>query len=439
MINDTNIQKARISIKVLTLIPVFFLGIVALVSNISSIINIRSVNGTATTIADEYMESIAELGDIQREAQNIHKKALSHIIATDFNTMLELVADVRQEQVVLDEYLNQYEKYVDKDNQETFNQLLSDYENMKLSIALLFGYSALGNKDGAFAMANGDLANYADSIQNAINILVSDAKEDAAGAINVNTANIRTEVEAIAQKSNSINEYSKEMKVHADEMESAARTNMEETGSKVNEILDVLHEAIEDSKSVDQVNNLTNDILNISSQTNLLALNASIEAARAGEAGRGFAVVADEIRQLADSSRQTANKIQEINSVVTNAVHNLSNNANNLVEFMKGFILPEFDNFVKSGVQYRENATYIEDVMGDFRSKTDDLRRAMDEIAASISAISEAIDEGAKGINGTAESTQVLVGDMSTISERMEENLKIAKALETGTAIFEKF
>ena len=121
MINDTNIQKARISIKVLTLIPVFFLGIVALVSNISSIINIRSVNGTATTIADEYMESIAELGDIQREAQNIHKKALSHIIATDFNTMLELVADVRQEQVVLDEYLNQYEKYVDKDNQETFN------------------------------------------------------------------------------------------------------------------------------------------------------------------------------------------------------------------------------------------------------------------------------------------------------------------------------
>lgn len=582
MINDTNIQKARISIKVLTLIPVFFLGIVALVSNISSIINIRSVNGTATTIADEYMESIAKLGDIQREAQNIHKKALSHIIATDFNTMLELVADVRQEQVVLDEYLNQYEKYVDKDNQETFNQLLSDYENMKLSIALLFGYSALGNKDGAFAMANGDLANYADSIQNAINILVSDAKEDAAGAreelivtynsarvgnivgivinivvffvafdivlrkvvrpitrakkeissiiksldagqgdltkrigvksndeiadlckginkfmdklqdilrmiienarqmedvvssvqesvnnsndsasdlsavtqelaatmtevrtsagaINVNTANIRTEVEAIAQKSNSINEYSKEMKVHADEMESAARTNMEETGSKVNEILDVLHEAIEDSKSVDQVNNLTNDILNISSQTNLLALNASIEAARAGEAGRGFAVVADEIRQLADSSRQTANKIQEINSVVTNAVHNLSNNANNLVEFMKGFILPEFDNFVKSGVQYRENATYIEDVMGDFTSKTDDLRRAMDEIAASISAISEAIDEGAKGINGTAESTQVLVGDMSTISERMEENLKIAKALETGTAIFEKF
>lgn len=582
MAKNTNTQKMRISIKLLTLIPVFVLGIVSLISNISSIGNISSVNKTATTIADEYMESIVKLGDIQRETQNLHKKALSHIIATDLNTLIQLVDEVRQEQVILDGYLNTYRAYVDADKQATYDQLLSDYENMKSSIAVLFGYSALGNKDQAFAMANGDLATYANAMQSEIDAMIADAKADAqvartdltktynsarlgnilgivinvvvfllafyvvlrrvvnpithakkeigqiiasldagkgdltkrisiksddeiadlgkgintfmdklqdilrmiientrqmenvvtgvqesvrnsndsasdlsavteelaatmtevgvsAGAINVNTEDIRAEVEAIAAKSNSINEYSKEMKAHADAMERAARTNMEETGSKVNEILDVLHEAIEDSKSVDQVNNLTNDILSISSQTNLLALNASIEAARAGEAGRGFAVVAEEIRQLADSSRETANRIQEINSVVTNAVHNLSGNANNLVEYMKDSILPEFDNFVQSGVQYRENATYIEEVMSEFTSKTDDLRRAMDEIAASINAISGAIDEGARGVNGAAESTQVLVGDMETISDRMEENQKIAEALETGTAIFENF
>lgn len=578
----TQSQKMRISIKLLTLIPVFVLGIVALISNISSINNIRSVNKTATTIADEYMVSITKLGDIQKKTQNIHKTALSHIIATDLNTMIQLVEDVRTEQKVLDNYLADYRQFVNEDEQQTYNQLLSDYESMKNAISTLFGYSAVSNKDGAFALANGELADYANAMQSEIDTMIANATSNSvtareelsktyktasmgnilaivvnivvfllalyivlrrvispityakkeiseiiasldagkgdltkritirsddeiadlgkgintfmdklqdilrmiientrqmedvvsgvqesvynsnnsasdlsavteelaatmtevgtsAGTININTKDIRAEVNEIAIKSNSISEYSKEMKAHADSMEQAAKTNMEETGSKVNDILVILNEAIEDSKSVDQVNSLTNDILSISSQTNLLALNASIEAARAGEAGRGFAVVADEIRQLADSSRETANRIQEINSIVTMAVHNLASNANNLVEYMKESILPEFDNFVQSGAQYRKNATYIENVMSEFTAKTDDLRNAMDKIAYSINAITGAIDEGARGVNGAAESTQILVGDMETISDRMEENQKIAEALEKGTAIFENF
>ena len=565
----TQSQKMRISIKLLTLIPVFVLGIVALISNISSINNIRSVNKTATTIADEYMVSITKLGDIQKKTQNIHKTALSHIIATDLNTMIQLVEDVRTEQKVLDNYLADYRQFVNEDEQQTYNQLLSDYESMKNAISTLFGYSAVSNKDGAFALANGELADYANAMQSEIDTMIANATSNSvtareelsktyktasmgnilaivvnivvfllalyivlrrvispityakkeiseiiasldagkgdltkritirsddeiadlgkgintfmdklqdilrmiientrqmedvvsgvqesvynsnnsasdlsavteelaatmtevgtsAGTININTEDIRAEVNEIAIKSNSISEYSKEMKAHADSMEQAAKTNMEETGSKVNDILVILNEAIEDSKSVDQVNSLTNDILSISSQTNLLALNASIEAARAGEAGRGFAVVADEIRQLADSSRETANRIQEINSIVTMAVHNLASNANNLVEYMKESILPEFDNFVQSGAQYRKNATYIENVMSEFTAKTDDLRNAMDKIAYSINAITGAIDEGARGVNGAAESTQILVGDMETISDRMEENQKIA-------------
>lgn len=578
----TQSQKMRINIKLLTLIPVFVLGIVALISNISSINNIRSVNKTATTIADEYMVSITKLGDIQKKTQNIHKTALSHIIATDLNTMIQLVEDVRTEQKVLDNYLADYRQFVNEDEQQTYNQLLSDYESMKNAISTLFGYSAVSNKDGAFALANGELADYANAMQSEIDTMIVNATSNSvtareelsktyktasmgnilaivvnivvfllalyivlrrvispityakkeiseiiasldagkgdltkritirsddeiadlgkgintfmdklqdilrmiientrqmedvvsgvqesvynsnnsasdlsavteelaatmtevgasAGTININTEDIRAEVNEIAIKSNSISEYSKEMKAHADSMEQAAKTNMEETGSKVNDILVILNEAIEDSKSVDQVNSLTNDILSISSQTNLLALNASIEAARAGEAGRGFAVVADEIRQLADSSRETANRIQEINSIVTMAVHNLASNANNLVEYMKESILPEFDNFVQSGAQYRKNATYIENVMSEFTAKTDDLRNAMDKIAYSINAITGAIDEGARGVNGAAESTQILVGDMETISDRMEENQKIAEALEKGTAIFENF
>lgn len=259
------------------------------------------------------------------------------------------------------------------------------------------------------------------------------------GVINRNVDSVRGDVEEIADKSCSMNEYSKGMKQNADKMENDAKSTMQETSTKVQEILSVLNRAIEDSKSVDQVNSLTNEILSISSQTNLLALNASIEAARAGEAGKGFAVVAEEIRQLADSSRDTANRIQEINVVVTQAVHNLAGNANNLVGYLNESILPEFENFVESGAQYRENATYIEGVMDEFTEKTDALKKAMDEIATSINTITNAIDEGAEGVNGAAESTQGLVVDMEKISNRMNVNEKIAGVLQEETAIFTKF
>ena len=259
-----------------------------------------------------------------------------------------------------------------------------------------------------------------------------------ASSINDNTESVAAEVNDIADKTSEINQYTKEMKNHALSMETAAKTNMESTGEKVNKILTVLEQAIEDSNSVNQVNTLTDDILNIASQTNLLALNASIEAARAGEAGKGFAVVATEISQLAAASQEAANNIQRINGVVTNAVHNLADNANDLVNYMNESILPEFAGFVDSGSEYRDKASHIEKVMGEFEEKTESLKQSMDEIAVSISTISHAIEEGVNGVVSAADSTQVLVTDMDNISRRMDENYEIADGLRKETAIFIK-
>ena len=136
---------------------------------------------------------------------------------------------------------------------------------------------------------------------------------------------------------------------------------------------------------------------------------------------------------------RTARRPRDINQVVTDAVHNLIKNANHLVSFLNESILPELGNFVQSGVQYRENASYIENVMNEFTDKTDRLKLTMDEIASSINSITQAIDEGAHGVTGAAQSTQVLVRDMESISDQMQENQRIADTLETGTSIFEIF
>lgn len=240
----------------------------------------------------------------------------------------------------------------------------------------------------------------------------------------------------IAARTEEIAQFSIEMKAHAEGIENSARNNMLTTREKVTTMVDELRDDIASSESVNQVDSLTKQIQQISRNTNLLAINASIEAARAGEAGKGFAVVADEIRQLAESSKESADNIQHINGTVKAAVHSLSGHATEVLDYMQQQILPEFENFVQSGVQYREHAEHIENTMKDFTAKTEELRKNMTSIAQSIDSISTAIKEGVNGVTGTAESTQVLVADMNRISSRMDDNKNIADQLRKEAEIF---
>ena len=177
--------------------------------------------------------------------------------------------------------------------------------------------------------------------------------------VNESTARIDNNVIELANASDDLLDYAAQMRDRAEALERTAIDNKQNTSVVINEIIDTLKKAIEDSKSVDRVNDLTNEILNISSQTNLLALNASIEAARAGDAGRGFAVVADEIRQLADSSREAANNIQSINNMVVMAVKELIDSSNSIVNYINENVLPDYDNFVDSGKQYNRDAVHV--------------------------------------------------------------------------------
>ena len=200
---------------------------------------------------------------------------------------------------------------------------------------------------------------------------------DSAAEMNRVILEIENKAQELAENSNGLLEYSDTMDKNAQELKKEAVSNKENTGKVASEIIAKLQQTIEDSKQVEKVSELTNDILSIAGQTNLLALNASIEAARAGEAGKGFAVVASEIGQLSESSRQAAVNIQNINNTVIETVQELIKNAAELAEYIQSNILPDYDNFVKAGEQYNNDAVHINDIVGNFNKMSFERRQSI--------------------------------------------------------------
>lgn len=523
----------NISLKLRLIIPIALLGIVALLSNVLSIINIRNVNASAANIADNYMDSKSRLAEICQSSMNIHKMALSHIVATDYNTMITLIQQIKEEEASLDNLLAEYKSHVILDDMAQYESLLSDYASFKHALVHLACASASHKTQYAYTLANGDVAFYAAAMETDIDALnesisrqtlqarshlssvyllslgagitamvlcillvfadlklitdyvvipiksilktiressgrinsmtgevlkrthasgksatslsnlaggLSATIQKVAGnvsAINDNAEDVRMDVHNMAEECGAITAYSAQMNTRADVMQQSARSSAQITSAKAEQILHSLNDAIEKSKSVDQIQTLTGEILAIAQQTQLIALNASVEAVNAGDAGKGFAVVAREVRDLSTSSQETANRIQAVNNVVTAAVYNLSENAQQLIDYMSQSVLAEFEAFVKSGTQYKEDAAYIRRAMDEFHEWTKRLNTSMSGIAESISTITKAIDEGAEGITGVAGNTKNLANDMEDITRRMGTNQEVVAQLEKETVVFD--
>lgn len=255
-------------------------------------------------------------------------------------------------------------------------------------------------------------------------------------SIREGTKDANGKVGVLADASKDLVDYAGMMEQRASDLENRAIENKKNTSDVVAENVAKWKKAAEDSKQVERINELTNEILNISSQTNLLALNASIEAARAGEAGRGFAVVADEIRQLADSSRQTADRIQELNNMVTLAVNELVNCSGFIVSYINETIMPDYDGFVDSGKQYNQDAEHVNQIVTEFYGMADQLQQLVDNINATISDIATAIEGSAACVTDAATNTAVLAEDVKAVAEQMNDNKTIADDLYAETEKF---
>ena len=518
-------MKGRLTLQQRLILPVILLGLVAVLTNILAVFSINNIHSSAETIVEEYMVGEAKLEEIRRSMMDIHRLALSHIVAADHSTMTRLVQEIKAEEATLDEQLAAYEPFIASEEQETYNALLADYEEFKHALVYLVCYSADSKTQDAYATANGDVAIYSGLAEDKLDALYASITDKATAAqghlftvylsallissaalcvgiclvvaafriirkyviapiraamgtlqdsserisdvvgevrgrtqnssgsvqelsglterlsaaleeiasstnnISGNAAGTQGDARSMAEECSAITEYSVNMRERAEEIERSAKANMEAVRTRTEEILSVLDQAIEKSRNVDQISLLTEDILSISASTDLIAVNASIEAARSGKAGEGFTVVANEIRSLADSCTETANHIQEVSTVVTDAVNYLSGSAQELVDYLGKAVLSQFEQSVLSGQQYREDAAYVQRSIAAFNSRVEHLRTAMDEIAGSISNISNAIDGAASGVSGAAGSTRSLVDDMSGITDRMNTNQEIVGEL----------
>lgn len=261
---------------------------------------------------------------------------------------------------------------------------------------------------------------------------MSAAMEETTSSLNQITEaidEIYSSVERIAGNADAGKVSSQEMESSASGANDAAEEGQKKAKIETEKMAAALNEKIAKSKSVEQIEILTSNIIEITEQTNLLALNASIEAARAGKAGRGFAVVADEIGKLAGNSADAAARIRQVSAEVIQAVDELAEGSQQMIEFVRNSTEEGFGGLVATSENYATDANAMRAMMEQFAQTAEELRSTMDGIRESISAVNIAVEESAKGIAGVSESSVQLTGNVNDIQSEASDNNGIAEDL----------
>ncbi len=247
---------------------------------------------------------------------------------------------------------------------------------------------------------------------------VNQTVDEAKDAIEV----VATKASDGALKASSVSDRALTLKRDAEKSSLDAKTIYETVKER-------LQDAIEKAKAVEKINEFLVGILNISSQTHLLALNASIEAARAGEAGRGFSVVATEIGKLADESTGMVSNIQVTVNFIKEAVGNLVEDSTEILNFVEGTVLGDYQKLIEIGEQYNLDAAAFNDIMLELSAISEELSSSMATIATSVSEVSLATEQEAEQIDRVQTMTATVSESASEVSASTIANNEVVKSL----------
>lgn len=243
-------------------------------------------------------------------------------------------------------------------------------------------------------------------------------------------------IEDIYQRSEDGSRSSNQIMQNALEVYDKAVKNREKAASQAAEMAQIVQEKIEKSREVEQIRELSKNIISITEETNLLALNASIEAARAGEAGRGFAVVADEIGKLAANSAGAATQIQKVTADVIASVDELAAEAEEMINFMNGTAMDGYERLLETSEDYRGDVGSMNEMMQKFASESREIRNSMDSIKDMVEGLKTAINESTLGIGNVSDMTAALTDSVHDIGSKANSNMDIAGQLNSEVGKF---
>ncbi len=249
-------------------------------------------------------------------------------------------------------------------------------------------------------------------------------------------SSVNTLVEDFSKQSNEQAKFADNVMKKVTDIQNASIAEREKANEALKTVTSNLRAKIENAKRVQEIGNLTDEIISISAQTNLLSLNASIEAARAGEAGRGFAVVADEIRSLADSSKEAANRIQDVTAGVIAAVEDLAQNAAEVTDFMINSNEIGHSHEDELTNSYSSDIQVLSEAMLSFKEHSDEIQSSIGVIQSAIEAVDTAAEENAKGIADVAELTINITSELQDIVSKSSNNAEETDALAKTINIF---